>query len=161
AGQAIPGPQGTGNSPMRVPARRGKSACPLLPPRRPSGRDSLEACYASPRWRWTLHCRGNFREDGAVRSCSPGPGWRSLATCGPLAPLAPRAPAHGRAQIPELRLKIDTPVNATVVGGTDRSLFVAGTASGYAGEPQPFDIVVVLDQSRSTGEPSGADLNKN
>lgn len=80
-----------------------------------------------------------------------------------VAPASPRGPLLGKQPIQtagELFLQIDHPGDGAVFG--DRhGAFVAGRALAPIGEYRRLDIVLVLDVSDSTREPSGADVNGN
>jgi hypothetical protein len=78
-------------------------------------------------------------------------------------PASPRGPLLGKQRIEagrDLFLEIDHPGDGAVFG--DRhGAFVAGRALAPLGEYRRLDIVLVLDVSDSTREPSGADVNGN
>jgi hypothetical protein len=82
---------------------------------------------------------------------------------------APRAAASGREPLirqtsgdpTRVRIDVDYPPPGSVVGGSACGVFVAGQAQSSSGELRRFDIVMVLDTSRSTVDPTGTDINGN
>jgi len=60
---------------------------------------------------------------------------------------------------PRLDLSIETPEADAVVGDPGGMAFVAGRALAHFGEFETFDIIFVIDQSDSTSNPSGADID--
>ena len=58
-----------------------------------------------------------------------------------------------------LRLSILTPRDRSEVGDRDSRLFIAGRALSFAGAHELFDLVVMIDTSRSTAAPAGADVD--
>ncbi len=60
---------------------------------------------------------------------------------------------------PRLDLSIETPEPSAVVGDPGGMAFVAGRALAHYGEFETFDIIFVIDQSDSTSNPSGADID--
>jgi hypothetical protein len=58
-------------------------------------------------------------------------------------------------------LDIEYPPNEAVVGDSACGVFVSGRALALHGELRRFDVVLVIDTSRSTVEPTGADINGN
>lgn len=60
----------------------------------------------------------------------------------------------------ELRLSIEQPTDGQVIGDPNGA-FVAGRALASAGDFKHFDVVIVIDTSGSTFEPTGADVNGN
>lgn len=66
------------------------------------------------------------------------------------------APAGGSA----LRLSIEHPGDGEVVGDASGA-FVAGRAVASAGDLRHFDVMIVIDTSGSTFEPTGSDVNGN
>ncbi len=58
-----------------------------------------------------------------------------------------------------LNLEIEIPVPDTVVGDA-AGVFVAGRAQALRGEPRRFDIVIAIDTSLSTGQPTGLDVDE-
>lgn len=64
------------------------------------------------------------------------------------------------AQVPVLELDIEYPNDGAVVGNPSGA-FVAGRAIALLGELKRVDVVIVLDTSGSTSEPTGVDVNQN
>jgi len=60
-----------------------------------------------------------------------------------------------------IHLDIEYPPNEAVVGDSVCGVFVSGRALALHGELRHFDVMLVLDTSRSTVEPTGADINGN
>jgi len=60
-----------------------------------------------------------------------------------------------------IHLDIEYPPNDSVVGDSACGVFVSGRALALHGELRHFDVVLVLDTSGSTAEPTGADINGN
>ena len=60
---------------------------------------------------------------------------------------------------PRLELTIDSPNDGAVVGDAGGMGFISGKAIAHYGEFQTFDIMFVIDQSDSTSNPSGADID--
>jgi Mg-chelatase subunit ChlD len=60
-----------------------------------------------------------------------------------------------------VHVEIDVPSNGSVVGDAPCGLYVAGRALALQGELRHFDVVIVIDTSRSTIDPTGADINGN
>lgn len=58
-------------------------------------------------------------------------------------------------------LSIDFPADGAVVTDTICGVFVSGRAHALSGAMHRFDVVMVIDTSRSTLEPAGADINGN
>jgi len=59
----------------------------------------------------------------------------------------------------ELRLSLETPREAQSIADSDGEAFVAGRALVVEPRAEQFDLVVVIDTSRSTAAPSGADVD--
>ncbi len=59
-----------------------------------------------------------------------------------------------------LRLEIEQPTDGDVVGDSNGA-FVAGRALASGGSLKHFDVVIVIDTSGSTFEPTGVDVNRN
>jgi hypothetical protein len=59
-----------------------------------------------------------------------------------------------------LMLELEAPTPGSVIGDPQGLAFVAGKALALYGEYQTFDIVFVIDTSRSTAEPSGSDIDE-
>jgi hypothetical protein len=60
-----------------------------------------------------------------------------------------------------VHVEIDVPSNGSVVGEAPCGLYVAGRALALQGELRHFDVVIVIDTSRSTIDPTGSDINGN
>ena len=60
-----------------------------------------------------------------------------------------------------IHLDIEYPPNNAVVGDSACGVFVSGRALALHGELRHFDVILVIDTSRSTVEPTGADINGN
>jgi hypothetical protein len=60
----------------------------------------------------------------------------------------------------ELRLDVEQPSDGQVVGDANGA-FVAGRALATVGDFKHFDVMIVIDTSGSTFEPTGADVNGN
>jgi len=60
----------------------------------------------------------------------------------------------------ELRLAIDYPPDGGIVTD-EQGAFVAGHALALLGDYRRFDVILVLDTSGSTRDPSGSDVNEN
>jgi hypothetical protein len=58
-------------------------------------------------------------------------------------------------------LDVQYPENGGPVGDSACGVFVAGRALAHEGELRRFDVALVLDTSRSTVDPAGADINGN
>jgi hypothetical protein len=89
----------------------------------------------------------------------------------PPAPAIGTAPEGARARAPVLDPHADDPTNVqldveypppgSVVGNSACGVFVAGQAQAARGAKRRFDVVIVLDTSRSTIDPAGTDINGN
>jgi hypothetical protein len=72
---------------------------------------------------------------------------------------ATRAEAEPRATLPRsLRLEIEHPLADALVGDS-AGVFVAGRALALAGETRRFDIMIAIDTSESTSNPTGVDVD--
>jgi len=60
-----------------------------------------------------------------------------------------------------VRIDIEYPPAGSVVGGSACGVFVAGKAQSSSGALRRFDVIMVLDTSRSTVDPTGTDINGN
>jgi len=60
-----------------------------------------------------------------------------------------------------LDLEIEYPPDGANVSPTVCGAFVAGRAQATRGTPRRFDVIIVIDTSRSTADPSGTDVNGN
>jgi hypothetical protein len=86
------------------------------------------------------------------------------ATKGAAADAAPgprRLVPGGQNDATRVDLSIDVPAAGAVVGEAPCGLYVAGRALALRGELRQFDVMIVLDTSRSTIDPTGADINGN
>lgn len=109
----------------------------------------------------------------AVADTAPTPAAPQTATPNRAAPATPRdvdpAAPHpppekllgpGPAGGSDLRLSIEQPTDGQIVGDPNGA-FVAGRALATAGDFKHFDVILVIDTSGSTFEPTGADVNAN
>jgi hypothetical protein len=95
------------------------------------------------------------------------------AAAQPKAPSGPaRAPDPRRASVKApvlstsgeptaVNVDFEYPPAGSVVGGSACGVFVAGGAQASSGTARNFDVAIVLDTSRSTMDPTGADINGN
>ncbi|HXK22629.1 MAG TPA: VWA domain-containing protein [Myxococcota bacterium] len=60
-----------------------------------------------------------------------------------------------------VQVSFEYPPPGSVVGESACGVFVAGQAQASRGDRRRFDVVIVIDTSRSTIDPSGADVNGN
>lgn len=60
-----------------------------------------------------------------------------------------------------VHLRIDLPADGSIAADSRCGVFVTGRAHALRGELQRYDVVLVLDTSRSTIDPAGADINGN
>ena len=60
-----------------------------------------------------------------------------------------------------VQVDFEYPPPGSVVGESACGVFVAGQAQASRGDRRRFDVVIVIDTSRSTIDPSGADVNGN
>lgn len=75
-------------------------------------------------------------------------------------PGAPRTDARGRGTpASQLAIEIDYPPQGAQLSQSSCGVFVSGRASALAGDLRGFDVVMVIDISASTSEPSGADID--
>ena len=61
----------------------------------------------------------------------------------------------------QVHLEVQHPGADGVVGDSACGVFVAGRALAHEGELRQFDVMLVIDTSRSTVDPAGADINGN
>lgn len=87
-------------------------------------------------------------ENGDGRLAAAGRGFDGLIPAYP----------DGKTQV---QLQIQHPPQGAVVGGSACGVFVAGRAMAHEGALQKFDVVLVIDTSRSTADPADADINGN
>ncbi len=69
--------------------------------------------------------------------------------------------AQGSDDPTRVRIDIEYPPAGSVVGGSACGVCVAGQAQSSGGELRRFDVIMVLDTSRSTVDPTGTDINGN
>lgn len=92
---------------------------------------------------------------------SVGPGAAPVASSpAPLRPPGESLLGKGAAGTPELRLTVERPTDGEILGDPNGA-FVTGRALALAGEFKHFDVMIVVDTSGSTFEPTGADVNGN
>ena len=60
-----------------------------------------------------------------------------------------------------MHVDIEYPPDGSTVGDGACGSFVSGRAISLHGEMRRFDVILVLDTSRSTIDPTGADINGN
>jgi hypothetical protein len=86
-----------------------------------------------------------------------------VAVASPPAPRAARKgliqPTAGRAT--NLELSIEYPRDGAEVSSSACGTFVAGRAQATRGAPRRFDVILVIDMSRSTLDGAGSDVNGN
>jgi hypothetical protein len=90
----------------------------------------------------------------ASEATAPRSGGRAPVEHGPLIP----GTADGSTRV---HVEIDVPSNGSVVGEAPCGLYVAGRALALQGELRQFDVMIVIDTSHSTIDPTGADINGN
>jgi hypothetical protein len=105
--------------------------------------------------------QGAFSQFASVEGAEPPPPPPALGS----------APAGARARAPVLDQHADDPTNVqvdieypppgSVVGNSACGVFVAGQAQAARGAKRRFDVIIVLDTSRSTIDPAGTDINGN
>ncbi len=61
----------------------------------------------------------------------------------------------------QMHLDIEYPPDGATVGDSACGVFISGRAMALHGELREFDVVLVIDTSHSTIEPTGADINGN
>jgi len=86
----------------------------------------------------------------------PAPALSPVPTRPPAAKLLGSVPAGSA----ELHLSIERPGDGEVVGDANGA-FVAGRAVASLGDFKHFDVMIVIDTSGSTFEPTGSDVNSN
>lgn len=91
---------------------------------------------------------------------TPAPPAEKLAAAGPGAARRPLI-SQSSGDPTRVRIDIEYPPAGSVVGGSACGVFVAGQAQSSSGELRRFDVVMVLDTSRSTVDPTGTDINGN
>ncbi len=75
---------------------------------------------------------------------------------------APRDPVRSEPPEPtRMEMGIEYPPAGSRVSTSICGVFVAGHAVALRGDMRRFDVVIVLDTSRSTGNPAGTDINEN
>ncbi len=60
-----------------------------------------------------------------------------------------------------VHLTVEYPPEGAVIGDSSCGAFVSGRAVALHGELRHFDVILVIDTSRSTVDPTGADINGN
>jgi hypothetical protein len=99
-------------------------------------------------------------EKTSERRAAPAPhsGERVRAQSRPAAmsgPLLKQSPDNGT----QVQIQIDYPQEGAVIADSICGAFVAGRAVAHRGELRSFDVVLVIDTSRSTADASGADID--
>jgi hypothetical protein len=61
----------------------------------------------------------------------------------------------------DIQLQVDFPEDGARISDSVCGAFISGRAIAHRGELQRFDVVLVIDTSRSTVDPTGADINGN
>jgi len=61
----------------------------------------------------------------------------------------------------QVHLTVDYPPDGAIIGDSTCGAFVSGRAIALHGEMRRFDVLLVIDTSRSTVDPTGADINGN
>jgi Mg-chelatase subunit ChlD len=105
--------------------------------------------------------QADTRKVGALRACG------ASAALGALFALAAAADAREPRELRDLvapepghiELSVEYPPDDSVVNQSACGIFVAGRALAVQGETPRLDVVIVLDTSRSTSEPTGVDLD--
>src|SRR5262245_30692828 len=97
-------------------------------------------------------------EAGPPRRRSRSPGWRSIAGCALLAVVVPTVHAWAEGT-EELRLLIDAPQPEARIADAEGRVFVSGRALARAGPSGELDVMLVVDTSKSTAAPCGADVD--
>jgi len=105
--------------------------------------------------------QGAFARFSDVKGAEPPPPPPAIGT----AQAGPRAHApvlDQRADDPtNVEVEVEYPPAGSVVGNSACGVFVAGQAQAARGAKRRFDVVIVLDTSRSTIDPAGTDINGN
>lgn len=82
-----------------------------------------------------------------------------------IAPSHLDAPRDGERHEPptpaQMEMGIEYPPPNSRVASSVCGVFVAGHATAFRGDMRRFDVVIVIDTSRSTGDPAGTDINDN
>ncbi len=91
----------------------------------------------------------------AARPSAPTPSAASPSARQPSPARAVPAASHGK-----LRVRIEHPANDSVVGDA-AGAFIAGRALALSGEMKRFDVMLVIDTSGSTSQPTGVDVDGN
>jgi hypothetical protein len=63
--------------------------------------------------------------------------------------------------LPHMEMDIEYPPAGSRVSSSACGVFVAGQATAFRADARRFDVMIVLDTSRSTGDPAGTDINDN
>jgi hypothetical protein len=69
--------------------------------------------------------------------------------------------AHGPRDGTNVRLEVEFPQDGAAISDSICGAFVSGRAIAHYGELKRFDVVLVIDTSESTSNPTGADINGN
>jgi hypothetical protein len=107
--------------------------------------------------------QGAFANFADVKGAVPPPPAPAIGS----APAGARAHAHApvldqHADDPtNVQVDVEYPPPGSVVGNSACGVFVAGQAQAARGAKRRFDVVIVLDTSRSTIDPAGTDINGN
>lgn len=129
-------------------------------------RDALRRPLDGGRGRPFARYAGTKSGAPAGRAARPGPIQRSptgrTSTTGghyakPDGPLIRQGFEDGT----QIHLTVEYPPEGAVVGNSACGTFVAGRAIAQHGQIREFDVMLVIDTSRSTVDPSGADINGN
>src|SRR5262245_52889537 len=94
------------------------------------------------------------RAGAAAEAAAHGSGGSASGRPGSLIP-------HQDGGSTQVHVEIDVPSNGAVVGEAPCGLYVAGRALALQGALHRFDVMIVIDTSRSTIDPTGADINGN
>jgi hypothetical protein len=97
------------------------------------------------------------RETAAGSVAAVGP---ETSVAAPLRPPGESLVGGGGAADTELKLSVERPTDGEVVGDPNGA-FVTGRALATGGDMKHFDVMLVIDTSGSTFEPTGADVNGN
>jgi hypothetical protein len=102
------------------------------------------------------------RKAAAPAAARPGAGAATGAGAAAATRAAPAAPASPSASpsAGKLRVRVEHPEPEAVVGDA-AGAFIAGRALALSGDVKRFDVVIVLDTSGSTSQPTGVDVDGN
>ena len=109
--------------------------------------------------------QGSVKDASRERKAAPEPK-RSAGSRQPGARSYPSRPPEALikqeySEATHIHLEIEYPPNDAIVGDSACGVFVSGRALALRGELRHFDVILVIDTSRSTVEPTGADINGN